>query len=72
MSEGSSEIIIKGSSVTLTYDDTQFPKEPGDPKLHKNDNRKITQIAIFDESDNEKFSASDNGGLRWTIKVTTK
>ena len=34
------DIIIKGSSVELEYDEAVYPKDPGEPKKHKNHNKK--------------------------------
>ena len=50
------DIIIKGSSVDVDYDEAVYPKDPGNPKKHKNPNKKITRVTItgdinFDSGD---------------------
>lgn len=40
------DIIIKGGSVDLDYDETVYPKDPGNPKKHKNQNKKVTRITV--------------------------
>lgn len=50
------DIIIKGSSVDIDYDEAVYPKDPGNPKKHKNQNKKITRVLItgdisFDSGD---------------------
>jgi hypothetical protein len=40
------DIIIKGGSVDLDYDESIYQKDPNDPKKHKNANKKITRIVI--------------------------
>jgi hypothetical protein len=73
MSDGGGEIIIKGGSVNVQFDDNVYKKDPNDPKKHENANRKITNIVIVDENGGERFNSGDNqGGLKWTITVSTK
>ena len=73
MSDGGGEIIIKGGSVNLQFDESVYKKDPNDPKKHENANRKITNIVIVDENGGERFNSGDNqGGLKWTITVSTK
>jgi len=73
MSDGSGEIIIKGASVHIEFNDTIFKKDLGDPKKHDNANRKITKIVVTDENGVEKFNSGDNpGGLKWEVNVSTK
>jgi hypothetical protein len=50
------DIIIKGSSVDIDYDESVYPKDPNDHKKHKNQNKKITRVLItgdisFDSGD---------------------
>jgi hypothetical protein len=50
------DIIIKGGSVELEFDEAVYPKEPGEPKKHKNHNKKVTRVVItgdiaFDSGD---------------------
>jgi hypothetical protein len=73
MSDGGGEIIIKGGSVNVVFDESVYKKDPNDPKKHENANRKITKIVIVDENGGERFNSGDNqGGLKWTITVSTK
>ena len=72
MSDGGADIIIKGGSVELDYDETQFPKNPGDPKKHENPSRRITKIVVVDDRGVERLNEESNGGLKWTVTVTTK
>lgn len=73
MSEGGgSEIIIKGSSVELNFDDTIFQKLSIDPKRHKHAGRKITRVQVEDEDGKPLFDSDTNdNGLKWTITVST-
>jgi len=64
------DIIIKGGSVDLEYDESVYEKDPTDPRSHKNSNRKITRVVIagdisYDSGDHPK-------GLRCTITTTCK
>lgn len=50
------DIIIKGGSVDINYDEAVYPTDPNDHKKHKNQNKKITQVTItgdinFDSGD---------------------
>jgi hypothetical protein len=46
MSDGGGDIIIKGGSVDLQYDESIYQKNAADPKSHKNANRRITRVVI--------------------------
>lgn len=73
MSDGGGEIIIKGGSVELLFNDTIYKKNNGDPRKHENASRKITRIVVLDEESGEKFDSGDNqGGLNWTVTISTK
>ncbi|HKB65722.1 MAG TPA: hypothetical protein VKC61_07670 [Pyrinomonadaceae bacterium] len=73
MSDGSGEIIIKGGSVKLDFDESVYKKNPSDPKKHENANRRITEIVIVDENGAEQFNSGNKpNGLKWTITVSTK
>jgi hypothetical protein len=73
MSDDPGNIIIKGGSVDLDYDDTIYVKESGNPKIHKNENRNITRILVLDEKKAPVYdSEQHNEGLRWTVTVYTK
>jgi len=67
---GSGDIIIKGGSVDLNYDESLYPKDPKDPNSHKNENRKITRVVITGEI---IFDSGDHPeGLRCDVKAITK
>ena len=73
MSEGGGEILIKGGSEQVLFNDSVYKKDPNDPKKHEDANRKITKIVIVDENGGERFNSGDNqGGLKWTVTVSTK
>ena len=41
------DIIIKGGSCDLIFDDDMYPKDPADPKKHPNKkNQKVTRVQI--------------------------
>ena len=70
MSDGGGDIIIKGGSVDLNYDEHIYVKDPLDPKSHKNANKKITRVVI---SGDISFDSGDRpDGLKCTITTTCK
>jgi hypothetical protein len=69
---GGGDIIIKGGSVHISFDGGVYLKQSQDPNSHKHDTRKITRVQVSDENGNSQFdSGTDNGGLNWTIRVST-
>jgi hypothetical protein len=63
------DIIIKGGSVDLVFDESLYPKNPNDPGSHRNDNRKITRVVITGDI---SFDSGDHPeGLRCDITATT-
>jgi hypothetical protein len=72
MGEGGSDIIIKGGSVELTFDDGIYQKESNDPGTYKNQDRQITRVVVLDEEGKIKFDSGASTGLRWRITVSTK
>ena len=73
MGDGGGDIIIKGGSVDVNYDQTLYPKDPADPRKHENANRSIIKITIADESNRVVYDSGDNpAGLRWTVTVSTR
>ena len=71
MGEGSGDIIIKGGSVDVNFNDTLYKKDPADPRKHENLNRKITRITIVDDNKQTMYDREDDNGLTWTITVST-
>jgi hypothetical protein len=68
MSGGSGDIIIKGGSVELSFEESLYPKT-SDPIVYKNDDRKITRIVITGDI---SFDSGDHPeGLRCEVKATT-
>jgi hypothetical protein len=66
MSDGSGDIIIKGGSVQLEFNDKVYPPNNG----HKNDELKITKVVITGDIN---FSSDDfPAGAKCTITVTCK
>jgi len=72
MGEGGGEIIIKGGSVEVNFDDSLYLKEQLDPNKHKNANRMITRVQVQDASGRSLFDeADDKDGRQWLITVST-
>lgn len=63
------DIIIKGGSVDLEFDDNVYLQDPTDPKKHKAQNKKIVRIQILDERGVEQFNREDQSGLKWEVRV---
>lgn len=65
------DIIIKGGSCDLIFDDSMYPKDSGDPKKHKNkNNQKVTRVQITGDI---TFDSGDHpSGLTCEIKTTCK
>ncbi len=69
MSGGSGDIIIKGGSVTVTFDGELYPEDSNDPSSHKNADRKITRVVITGDI---SFDSGDHPeGLSCDVKATT-
>ena len=65
------DIIIKGSSVDIDYDDARYPKEPGKPRNHKAGDNTITRVTVEDENNTMQYDSSNEAAdpSRWTIHV---
>lgn len=64
------DIIIKGGSVDIDYDDSIYPKDPGNPKKHKNNGKKITKVVITGDIN---FDSGDNpSGLNCLITISCR
>jgi len=66
------DIIIKGGSVDLDYDETVYPKEPGHPRKHQASGKKIRQITVIDNETILYDSGDHPEGLAFKISVFTK
>ncbi|HEX9422738.1 MAG TPA: hypothetical protein VF899_05805 [Pyrinomonadaceae bacterium] len=71
MSDGGGDIIIKGGSCDLIFSDDMYPKDPGDPKTHKNkDNQKVLKVVITGDI---TFDSGDHpNGLTCEIHTYTR
>jgi hypothetical protein len=68
------DIIIKGSSVDIDYDNDFYPAQPG-KRSHKNDKQAITRVTVEDAGGTSKYDSAKNGGAdtsAWTITVYCK
>ena len=73
MGDGGGDIIIKGGSVDLFFDEGIYTKDSADPKRHENANRRITRITIVDDKNDPVYDSGDNpDGLKWTVTVSTQ
>jgi len=66
------DIIIKGGSCEIHFDDGVFRKDPSDPRKrkHRHDTLKIKRIVI---TGNQQFDSNDiPGGFNGEIKITCK
>ena len=69
-SNGSGDIIIKGGSVQVQFDDAGYTKNGS---KHDSPNKKITKIVVVDENGVVKCNSGDTpGGLKWTVTVSTR
>jgi hypothetical protein len=64
------DIIIKGGSVDLIYDESYYPRDSEKPTKHANSNRKITRIVITGEVTYDSGEFPD--GLKCEIKTTCR
>ena len=74
MSDTGSDIIIKGGSVELSYDEAIYEKGlVGDPKVRKNQTKKIIQVIVSDADDEILYDSGEHSeGLKFTIKARCK
>ena len=69
MAEGS-DIIIKGGSVELNYDEGIYPKDSKDPKRHSNPGKKITRVVITGDI---AYDSQDHpGGIICNIEISSR
>ena len=70
MGEGSGEIIIKGGSVELSFDDGIYQRVLNDPGAYRNQNRQITRVLVEDQEGKVHLDSSEKVGL-WRITIFT-
>ena len=70
MSDQGGDIIIKGGSVDLNFDEGTYVKDPKDPRSHKNANKRITRVVITGDIGFDSGDYPD--GLRCTITTICK
>jgi hypothetical protein len=66
------DIIIRGGSVDLDYDDNVYTKDIGHPKKHTAKDKKIRQITVTNNGTILFDSGDHPEGLSFTISVFTK
>ena len=62
------DIIIKGGSVDLIYNETYYPRDSKDPQRHTNSRGKITRIIITGDVTYDSGEFPD--GLQCEIRTT--
>lgn len=70
MPNGSGDIIIKGGSVDLEYDEGTYPKDPNDPHKHKNENKKVTRVVITGDINFD--SGEQSNGLKCEVRISCR
>lgn len=70
MGDGASDIIIKGGSVELLYDETLYGRNPNDPWSHRNAKGKVVRIVISGDLNYDSGSHPD--GLLCEIRVVCR
>ncbi|MGI8836807.1 MAG: hypothetical protein ACR2H4_09240 [Pyrinomonadaceae bacterium] len=65
------DIIIKGGSVDIDFDDDKYPKEPGKPRNHKANDQTITRVTVEDENNTVQYDSDSDTADKtlWTIHV---
>src|SRR5713226_7930353 len=53
------DIIIKGGSVDIDYDDAVYPPDPCRPRKHKGNNQTIVRVTVADEGNNLKYRSEE-------------
>ena len=65
------DIIIKGGSVDILYDDAVYRKEG--EWSHRADGKRITRITVVDDTGKGVYDSGEiDGGLKWEIKAHCK
>ena len=66
-----SDIIIKGGSVNVQYDDSLYRKEGSWD--HTSLEKTMTRITVVDENGRTLYDSGENvGGLKWEIRAYCK
>lgn len=66
------DIIIKGGSVDIDYDDRVYPPVTGKPRNHKANDQTIIRVTVNDGAGAKKYDSNDEPGANpseWLIKV---
>jgi hypothetical protein len=62
------DIIIKGGSVDISFDDAVYP--PGNSGSHSNSGARMQRILITDEHDQTKYDSGQSGTVgKWTVSI---
>ena len=70
MADTDNDIVVKGGSVELIYDETRYPKKTGDLKVRHNKEVKINRIIVKDEADAVVYDTQAHPeGLLFTVEV---
>ncbi len=70
MSNGTSDIIIKGGSAEVHFDDAIYEQDPQDPHKYQNQDKKIVRVVITGDIN---FDSGENGsGLQCEIVVSCR
>ena len=64
------DIIIKGGSVDIDYDDAVYTVETGKPRNHKNKDQTITRVLVADGGGAKKYDSNDESENASAWKVT--
>ena len=64
------DIIIKGGSVDIDFDDNVYQKEVNKPRNHKADDQAITRVTVEDGAGSSKYDSSVEGANTSAWKVT--
>jgi hypothetical protein len=64
------DIIIRGGSVELEYDDSVYAKNPNDPRKRQNSGKKVTRIVITGDI---SFDSGDHPeGLKCEVRTSCR
>jgi hypothetical protein len=68
MSNGGTDIIIKGSSIDITFDDSLYPG--AGHGSHKG-LRKMRRIVVVDDQQQVQYDSQSADVKKWTVTVST-